>query len=71
MKPPTIDELRRIRNRFDEDRIDHGEEMADPLGLGKTYVVGGDYVQAEELVRRLVRRCLELESFVQGEVTKP
>lgn len=71
MKPPTIHELEHIRNRFDVRRIGRGEEMREPLDITKNYLLGGEWVKAEELVRRLVRRCLELEGFVQGELPEP
>jgi hypothetical protein len=60
MKPPTDSELRRLMDRFNKSYIESGHEMADPLALGKTYVVGGEYVGPEEMVRRVIRRCLEL-----------
>jgi hypothetical protein len=64
MKPPTIDELKRIRDRFDLVLIRSGHVMQNPLAADKNYMIGGMYVKAEELVRRLARRCLELESFI-------
>lgn len=67
MKPPTVEELNRIKNRLDPVLIRSGHEMQNPLAADKNYMIGGVYVKAEELVRRLVRRCLELESFIQQE----
>jgi hypothetical protein len=64
MKPPTIDELRRIAGRFDPFLIEGGYELHEPLALSRNYAIGGEHVKADELVRRLVRRCLELEDFI-------
>ncbi len=73
MKPPTDAELTRLADRFNRTRIESGDEMGDPLALGKAYVVGGEYVGPEEMVRRVIRRCLELtvELRVRIEDTKP
>jgi hypothetical protein len=60
MKPPTDSELRRLAERFSRSRIDCGLEMEVPLAEDKNYVVGGEYVKPEEMVRRVIRRCLEL-----------
>jgi len=60
MKPPTDSELMRLSDRFSRSRIDSGYEMDAPLAADKNYVVGGEYVKPEEMVRRVVRRCLEL-----------
>jgi hypothetical protein len=67
MKPPAIYELRRIAGRFDRFLIEGGYELPEPLSLERHYLIGGETVKAEELVRRLARRCLELESFIQQE----
>jgi hypothetical protein len=66
MKPPTVDELQRIRERFDLARIASGHELSCPMGPDTNYEIGGDYVKVEEMIRRLVRRCLELEWYLTG-----
>lgn len=73
MKPPTDSELRRLAERFDRSRIHSGLEMEVPLAEDKNYVVGGEYVKPEEMVRRVIRRCLELttEMRVQIEDARP
>lgn len=66
MRAPTLDNLKRIKDRFDQKQIDAGFEMANPMGADKRYLIGGEWVEVEELLRRLVRRCVELERERQG-----
>jgi hypothetical protein len=64
MKPPTTHEIDRIVARFDRDEIDCGREAKNPLEITRTYIIGGEYVKPEEMVRRLVRRVIELEKVL-------
>lgn len=66
MRAPTLFELNGIVGRFDQKAIDAGLEMQDPMSPKMNYLIGGEWVKVEELLRRLVRRCVELERERQG-----
>jgi hypothetical protein len=60
MKPPIISELERIAERFEPPLIADGDPPLNPLAESQNYLVGGEWMKPEEMVRRLARRCLEL-----------
>lgn len=67
MKPPSLQELARLAQRLDESLIAKGLELSRPIDQDRVFLVGGEYVRAEGMVRRLVRRCLELQRFIENE----
>jgi len=53
VKPFTREELLRIAQRCDRQRINQGFEMPQPLLADRSYICGGEYVRPEEMVHRL------------------
>lgn len=62
MNKPSKHELTRIRERLDPTRIQAGFELERPLGSDKRWLVGGEHVSTDEMVRRLATALLSSEA---------